>query len=204
MKLKSSRVVNHKSSVASKLRSLHQGKAALSSMHPHLTQIFESVIEPIWALHSSNIDEFLNLIVSKMYCVTTRDVFFTLMSAFGNAYQIRIHRAGLLARWLRQNNKYLAGLCPEEIDAYKEMDSKEEDAFRICRDLALSSKTPRRFFLSANALAARMNLKSDMQAYRIIQEFVNVNILRIKKRGCKRAQKRRGRATVYAYILPAK
>ena len=76
-------------------------------------------------------------------------------------------------------------------------------ACRICRSLAATEASPSprgTFFLSSDNLATRIG-KRPMEGYRILQLFVQLEIILVLKKGTRRAANRRGVATTYAWGL---
>lgn len=100
---------------------------------------------------------------------------------------------------------YEGELNATERAIYRELHDKEQDAFRICRDLALlpqPDREPMSFFLSFEHLGHRLGIHA-MQAQRIMRRLAAYGMVKILKKGTRRAEGVRGEATNYLWLLPA-
>ena len=99
---------------------------------------------------------------------------------------------------------YVAELSASESQIYEALPDREQDAFRICRDLALLAepkRPPFTFFLSFNHLADRLGI-FPMQAKRIMRQLEIYGLLKLVKKGTRRAEGVPGVAGEYQWLLP--
>ncbi len=110
------------------------------------------------------------------------------------------------AHWNTCDDNYASDLNQVERDIYLQLkDETETTLFRICRDLAYSSKNDlpdRQFPLSAEQCRMRLGLKYDMEAHRLFKKFINLyGLLSIHKKGSIRTKGQPPKSNVYKWLL---
>lgn len=98
---------------------------------------------------------------------------------------------------------YSESLHEGERKIYDALDEQERDAFRICRDLALlkePEREPLTFFLSFDHLGDRLGI-FPMQAQRVMRQLGNYGLIKLVKKGNRRAAGVRGEAGIYKWLL---
>lgn len=97
---------------------------------------------------------------------------------------------------------YTESLNADERSVYAALSGHEQEAFRICRDLALRKEPhePLTFFLSFNHLADRLGI-FPMQGQRIMRQLETYGLIKLLKRGTKRAAGIRGEAGSYLWLI---
>jgi hypothetical protein len=86
---------------------------------------------------------------------------------------------------------------------YDALPGHEQEAFRICRDLALlktSEREPFTFYLSFNHLADRLGI-FPMQAQRIMRQLEAYGLINLLKKGTRRAAGVRSEAGSYKWLI---
>lgn len=115
------------------------------------------------------------------------------------------HQGEAISHLLAVKRRWNAELNVAEKTAISNMNSKQIEIFRICRDLQVhqSEKYPQGvFFLGFCELGDRVNKKGP-EAQRIMQRFEKRGILKISKKGDSfRKGVRGGKATEYKWLLP--
>ena len=100
---------------------------------------------------------------------------------------------------------YRDSLPPLEREFYDRLELTEQDAFRICRDVALytgeGALPPPEFFLSCELLGTKTN-RHDTQASRLLETLQQFEIVGIVERGTKRARGLPGKSKRYRWLLP--
>ena len=98
---------------------------------------------------------------------------------------------------------YIETLNAAERGIYDALPGHEQEAFRICRDLALlpePKREPLTFFLSFNHLADRIG-NFPVQAQRIMRQLESYGLLKQLEKGKRRAAGIRGEAGTYQWLL---
>jgi hypothetical protein len=98
---------------------------------------------------------------------------------------------------------YFESLNAGERNIYEALSQPEQDAFRICRDLALlpePKREPRTFFMSFNQLGDRLGIYPT-QAQRIMRQLESYGLIVMVKKGIRRAAGVRGEAGIYQWLL---
>jgi hypothetical protein len=98
---------------------------------------------------------------------------------------------------------YAESLNAGEREIYNALQGHEHEAFRICRDLALRERPDREcgtFYMSFNQLGDRLGI-FPMQAQRIMWQLAKYGLLKLLKKGTRRAAGVRGEAGTYQWIL---
>ncbi len=118
-------------------------------------------------------------------------------------------------QWMKEARSVLNGCLADypkkqlgagERERYQELtDDQYRTAFRICRSLAACASDPAvlppDFYLSASQLAARLGVL-DMKAWRIMQDFERMGILKTTKKGTRRKAGQKSTATHWRWCLP--
>ena len=100
---------------------------------------------------------------------------------------------------------YANPLTEGERKIYVALTEGEQHTFRICRDLALleqPQREPLTFFLAFNHLADRLGI-FPMQAQRIMRQLESYELIKLLKKGTRRAAGIRAEAGSYKWLIPS-
>lgn len=99
---------------------------------------------------------------------------------------------------------YLEQMPPDERKLYERLSLRQQDAYRICKDLASNTSDsefpPPLFYLSCQELADRIDVKCE-QGRRLLSMLVRLGIIGVHQMGASHTKGQLGRATVYRWQL---
>ena len=98
---------------------------------------------------------------------------------------------------------YIQTLSKTEQQIYTQLDERERDAFRICRDLAMLPDPPRppgSFYLGFNHLADRIGILP-MEALRTMRHLQKYGLLALIKKGTRHTAGVPGKAGFYGWVI---
>lgn len=102
------------------------------------------------------------------------------------------------------NRTYHQELCENERNLYDRLTPRQQDAFRVCRDLAFNTSDsafpPPLFYLTCQDLGDRVGLSCE-QGGRLLNTLTRLAIIGVHQRGTSHTKGERGRATVYLWQL---
>ncbi len=186
--------------------------------HPSLYTLHESLIFPLLPLEDGSRNSVLTQeIVPRLFgAVAWKAAEIILKYIFDSGqvggYSLHDAKREIEHAWKALDSEYSSNLTSVERNAYSALEGREQEAFRICRHLAMIEAGPQfpppRFHLSCANLAARLGLKLSngkppcMAADRILKRFTRLyRILREVEKGSAHGHKHRGRATVYEWAI---
>ncbi len=184
-------------------------KKALASKHPHLMRLYTKLVEPRFQARTHGRNTFIVESVPFLYCAVTPQFVLELVGCFYDCNRTLFkdsreqHMKEAKAMLESVAKSYSESLHEGERRIYAALDEQERDAFRICRDLALL-KTPERelltFFLSFDHLADRLGIFPP-QAQRIMHQLESYGLIKLLKKGTRRAAGVRGEAGTYRWQI---
>lgn len=205
--------LHHKSSPEEEIS--HPGLAVLESAHhfrqsnPELDRLYDQLVGQRYEARQGSRNSSCVEMVTFLYRAVSRSVAMRLVENFYDASAPiwedpkEQHLREAAAHLEAVEKTYLGELSPLESRFYQNLSTREQDVFRICRDLA-RRKTPEfepgQFFLSYGNAATRVGGHSE-EVYRILEKFVQCHILRMVRKGEKRCVGKKGRATIWEWIL---
>jgi len=179
----------------------------LKKQHSALPKLFKDRVIPYLPenMSGNHNDTLVNIVAFQYHAFSPKIIYLFMDSVYDlfidhiNATKEK-HRTQVASMLKSLEESYLSGLSPDEKNIYQGLSSREQDVFRICRSLAFDVKDslPGQFFLSCNQLAARIGLKYDMAAGRLIFKLRQVGLIEIIKKGEQGIGKD---ATSYQWIL---
>ncbi|MEI8290950.1 MAG: BT4734/BF3469 family protein [Verrucomicrobiota bacterium] len=182
----------------------------LAAKHPQLAMLYAELIEPRFqaAAHARN--QFIVQSVPFLYRAIAAKFVIELVGCFYDCNRsifndTRTKHLKEAAAMLKSVSKtYAESLNKGERKIYDTLTEPERDTFRICRDLAMlktPARAPQTFFLSFNHLGDRLGI-FPMQAQRIMWQLENYGLIKLLKKGTRRAAGIRGEAGTYQWQLP--
>jgi hypothetical protein len=183
--------------------------ASLKAKHPGLPQLYESLIERRFDAVAGGRNDFIVQSVPFLYRAVAPAVALQLLRAFYDCHRAIFkdsreqHMKEAAAMIKSVTETYNAELSPGEREIYNALSSQGQDVFRVCRDLALlpePERPPLTFFLSFEHCGARTGIFAT-QAQRIMRKLTAYAIIRLLKKGTRRAAGVRGEAGLYQWLL---
>jgi len=182
---------------------------ALAAKHPQLVKLYAEFIEPRFQAQAHARNHSIVQSVPFLYCAVAPQVVLELVGCFYDCNRPLFHDSR--EQHMREAKAmlesvaktYTDSLTGDERKIYNALPELELGAFRICRDLALLKKPkrePHTFFLSFNHLADRLGI-FPMQAQRIMRQLESYGLIKLLKKGTRRAVGVRGEAGEYQWLL---
>jgi len=186
-----------------------EAQQALATKHPHLVRLYNEFIEPRFQAQACARNHFLVQSVPFLYSAVAPQFVLELVGCFYDCNRSLFndpreqHMKEAKAMLESAAKTYTESLNADERKIYDALPEQEQDAFRICRDLAML-KTPERephtFFLSFNHLADRLGI-FPMQAQRIMRQLESYGLIKLLKKGTRRAAGVRAEAGSYQWLI---
>lgn len=196
-------------------------KLELIAADHRLEELLESnpSLRDLWAIHVSRYfqggprkrNAFISEVIPRLFYRLSRSQIRKLSDLYWEAYRdvfkdsLETHRKETESMLSDLETSYPSQLQPGEFQLYSALSAKLQQVFRIVRDLAkhegIETSGVNRFYLPCNELKKRMGFNHDNDAWRILQQFENYDVIQTTKRGTPRTSGNRGEATQYHWIL---
>jgi hypothetical protein len=181
----------------------------LAGKHSNLVHLYVDFIEPRFQAKAGARNDFIVQAVTFLYRAVAPQFVLELITCFYDCNRALFndsreqHLKEASAMLDSTAKTYVDSLDAGERTIYAALPEREQDAFRICRDLALlidPAREPFTFFLSFNHLAERLGI-FPMQAQRIMRQLASYGLIKLLKKGTRRAPGVRGEAGMYRWLL---
>ena len=182
---------------------------SLTTKYPQLAKLYTKFIEPRFQAQAHARNHFIVQAVPCLYCVVAAQFVLELVGCFYDCNRALFndpreqHLKEAKAMLESVAKTYTESLNADERKIYEALPEQEQEAFRICRDLARlkePEREPLTFFLSFNHLADRLGI-FPMQAQRIMRQLESYGLIKLLKKGTKRAAGVRGNAGTYQWFV---
>jgi hypothetical protein len=200
---------NKTDSVLANIKASRAARDALAAKHPHLVRLYTEFIEPRYQAQEHARNGFIVKAVPFLYRAVAAQYVLELVGCFYDCNRARFndsveqHMKEAKAMLESVARTYFESLNAGERNIYEALSQPEQDAFRICRDLALlpePKREPRTFFMSFNQLGDRLGIYPT-QAQRIMRQLESYGLIVMVKKGIRRAAGVRGEAGIYQWLL---
>jgi hypothetical protein len=200
---------NKSVSVLANITAKREALDSLTAKYPNLVRLYTELIEPRYHAQEHARNDFIKQAVPFLYRAVAPQFVLELVGCFYDC------NCGLFNDTREQHMKeakamlesvaktYTETLNADERGIYDALPGHEQEAFHICRDLALlpePKREPLTFFLSFNHLADRLGI-FPMQAQRIMRQLESYGLIKQVKKGTRRAAGVRGEAGTYQWLL---
>lgn len=178
--------------------------------HPEIVHFYEKLVEQRYQAKPHERNKFVVDAIPFLHCAVADGIALDFAGCFYDCNRSLFHDTAEqhlkeAAAMLKSVAKtYAESLHEVERSIYDTLPEKERVAFRICRDLAklkTPAREPQTFFLSFNHLSDRLGI-FPMQAQRIMWQLENYGLIKLLKKGTRRAAGVRGEAGIYQWQLP--
>jgi hypothetical protein len=187
-----------------------EAQKALMARQPALSKLYAELIEPRFQARPRHRNGFITDAVPFLYRAVAASFVLNLVghfydcnrSLFNDPRDQHMREAQAMLKGVKES--YLVSLSADERQIYAALTEREQDAFRICRDLSLLpelEREPLTFFLSYGHLADRIGIRP-MQAQRTMRQLEIYGLIRLVTKGTRRAPGVQGKAGVYRWQLP--
>jgi hypothetical protein len=182
---------------------------ALASKRPQLVRLYLEIVEPRFEALPHGRNDFVVRAVPFLYRAVAAPLVLDLVGTFYDAHRSlfndsrETHMREAESMLCAVESSYTGSLSTSEQQVYEALGGHEREAFRICRDFALlpdPHKPPMTFFLAFGHLADRLGIFG-MQAQRIMRRLETFGLLKLLKKGVRRASGVQGLAGTYQWLL---
>ncbi len=200
---------NKAASVLANIKAKREAVDLLAVKHPNLVRLYTEFIEPRYQAQEHARNGFIVQAVPFLYRAVAHQFVLELVGCFydcnralfNDSREQHMNEAKSMLESVAKT--YVESLNEGERNVYDALDEHERGAFRICRDLALlqePEREPGTFFMSFNQLGDRLGI-FPMQAQRIMRQFKSYGLIKLLKKGTRRAPGVRGEAGTYRWQL---
>lgn len=200
---------NSSESVLENIQSRKKALESLAAKHPGLVKLYTELIEPRYQAQREARNRFIVEAVPFLYRAVSPQFVLELVGCFydcnrglfKDSREQHMNEAKAMLESVAQT--YILSLTPGERGIYDALNGHEKDAFRICRDLALlasPNKSQGAFYMSFNQLGDRLGV-FPMQAQRIMRQLESYGIVKLTKKGTRRAPGIAGEAGEYVWCI---
>ena len=182
---------------------------ALATKHPNLVRLYTRFIEPRFEAIAGQRNDFVVRSVPFLYRAVAPQFVLELVGCFYDCHRALFndpreqHMKEVKAMLESVTISYAKSLADGEGQIYSALDAREQNAFRICRDLALlpePKREPLTFYLSFDHLADRLGI-FPMQAQRTMRQLESYGLVKLLKKGTRRAAGVPGEAGTYQWLI---
>ena len=195
--------------ILANIKACEGARKALMVKHPALAALYDRIIVPRFQAMPHERNKFIVQAVPFLYRVVTAPFVLELVgcfydsnrSLFNDPRETHMHEAEAMLQTVMKS--YPESLSTSERAIYEALPEKEQDAFRICRDLATLPDPKHElgtFFLAFGHLGDRIGVFPP-QAQRIMRQFESYGLLRLVRRGTRRSKEVPGKAGFYKWLL---
>ncbi len=200
---------NKADSVLANITAKREALESLAAKHPNLVRLYTEFIEPRFHAHAHARNDFIVESVPFLYRAVAAQFILELVGCFYDCNRVlfndpreqHIQEAKAMLESVAKT--YTESLNAGERRIYDALPGHEQEAFRICRDLALlkePERPPFTFFLSFNHLADRLGIFPP-EAQRIMRQLEIYGLVKLLKKGTRRAAGVRGEAGTYQWLI---
>jgi hypothetical protein len=196
-------------SIGDKIRASELARAKLKS-DTRIYGLYQKHVEKRFTpAHGKRNSDLIEMVTFLFHAVGT-ETLMALVAAFYDLNQDIFpdsreqHMAEAVAHLKSCNESWFNDLSPEQREYASDLPESYQEAFRICRDLAIledECHEPGKFFLSYRQLSNRIGI-SDKSARRILLTFESQGWLKPHVKGTQHKPGSIGKATVYLWLLP--
>jgi hypothetical protein len=200
---------NKAESVLANITAKKEAQQALAAKHPNLFRLYTEFIESRFQAQAHARNAFIVHTVPFLYRAVAPAFVLELVGCFYDCNRALFHdpreqhMKEAKAMLDSVAKTYVESLNADERKIYDALPQHEQDAFRICRDLASlagAKREPNTFFMSFNQLGDRLGIYP-MTAQRIMRQLVSYGLIKLVKKGTRRAAGVRGEAGEYQWLL---
>jgi hypothetical protein len=195
--------------VLANIKASREARDLLAAKHPQLVRLYTEFIDLHYQAQEHARNGFIVKAVPFLYRAVAAQFVLELVGCFYDCNRALFHDPR--EQHMKESKAmlesvaktYIAELSAVERKIYEALPEREQDAFRICRDLASlpePKRKPRTFFMSFNQLGDRLGIHP-MQAQRIMRQLQGYGLLKQLKKGTQRAAGVRGEAGTYQWLL---
>jgi hypothetical protein len=195
--------------VLANIKAKREAMDLLAAKYPNLVRLYTELIEPRYQAREHARNDFIVQAVPFLYRAVAPQFVLELTGFFYDCNRALFndtreqHMKETKAMLESVAKTYIESLNEGERKIYDALPGNEQEAFRICRDLALlpePERESRTFFLSFNHLADRLGI-FPMQAQRIMRQLESYGLIKLLKKGTRRAAGVRSEAGSYQWLL---
>jgi hypothetical protein len=196
-------------SVLANIKAKREALDSLTAKHPNLIRLYTELIEPRYQAQEQARNDFIVQAVPFLYRAVAAQFVLNLVGCFYDCNRALFndprdqHMKEAKAMLESVAKTYTETLNADERGIYDALPGHEQEAFRICRDLALlpePKREPLTFFLSFNHLGDRLGI-FPTQAQRVMRQLESYGLLKQLKKGTQRAAGVRGEAGTYQWLI---
>jgi hypothetical protein len=183
--------------------------AAKHPNHPDFPKLYTGLIEPRFRAQAHARNGFIVQAVPFLYRCVAPQFVLELVGCFYDCNRALFndpreqHMKEAKAMLESVAKTYIESLNAGEREIYDALPENEREAFRICRDLALLEKSDKArgaFYMSFNKLGDRLGI-FPMQAQRIMRQLESYGLIKLVKKGTRRAAGVPSEAGSYQWML---
>ena len=174
-----------------------------------LGALFETLVEGRFPPMPEHRNEFITKAVPFLYRAVAPSVLLELVAGWYDCHYAMFddsrqkHMSEAMAMLKSVTVTYAESLTTAERTIYEALPEIEQDAFRICRDLAMlesPGKEPLTFFLAADHLAIRLGTYP-MKGFRVLKRIEGYQLITLLQKGTPRMAGSRATAGLYRWTL---
>lgn len=200
---------NNTTAIITNIEAEKRALAELEQNHPGLRAIYVKLVERRFPPKPHERNHFLVQAVPFLYRAVARSIIPPLVSCFFKCNHHLFHDS--YAQHMKEAEAMIEGvaatyqtsLSADEGIIYSALEATQQDAFRICRDLAYLPepvRPPRTFFMSFGELGARLGIHAQT-AQRLMIAMQRFELVKLLEKGIKRQDGVRGIAGKYEWLL---
>jgi hypothetical protein len=196
-------------SVLANIKVKREALDSLTAKHPNLVRLYTELIEPRYQAQAHARNDFIVQAVPFLYRAVAARFVLELVGCFYDCNRALFndpreqHMKEAKAMLESVVKTYTETLNADERGIYDALPGNEQETFRICRDLALL-ETPDMergtFYMSFNQLGDRLGIFPP-QAQRIMRQFESYGLIKLLKKGTRRAAGVPSLAGTYQWLL---
>lgn len=186
-----------------------EAQQTLAAKHPNLVRLYTEFIEQRFQAEAHARNDFIVRAVPFLYRAVAPQFVLELVGCFYDCNRALFndtreqHMKEAEAMLESVTKTYTESLNADERRIYNALPKNEQEALRICRDLALLEKPDIErgmFYMSFNQLGDRLGI-FPMQAQRIMRQLESYGLIKLLKKGTRRAVGVRGEAGTYQWLI---
>ena len=194
--------------ILEQIKTRQEALDALKKDNPTLHKLYLKFVDRTFTAMPHQRNAFLNEAVPFLYRAVAPTLIMPLVEFFYIVHRTIFNDS--LSQHMKEAKALLKGVSqtywdtvpPDEQKLLQALTEREQNAYRILRDLAMrvTDDSPvRLFFMSADEMGLRLGVTS-IQAHRILKgKLAKLGIIEVVKNGVQRAKRQRGIATTYRW-----
>jgi hypothetical protein len=200
---------NKADEVLANINSKRDAMDLLATKHPNLAKLYTELVELRFQAKAHARNDFIVQAVTFLYRAVAPQFILDLVGCFYDCNRAlfrdprKRHIEEAEAALDGVTRTYLESLAADERRVYEALDETERNAFRICRDLAMTESPKNKageFFMSFNQLGDRLGIFPP-QAQRVMWQLEIYGLIKLLEKGTRRAVGVRGKAGIYSWLL---